>query len=142
MAEEFKARLLDAWPDKVIEGVQAEAQGAAVEGEESVNRRLIPIHDIAPLVSSLCALVTLGRTMWTQRKGAAKAEAPAASTDPEKLNQQVRLSGNFGAEVTSAEVKSTEPLKLEVAIRNPPQTEPRHFVIEITGDGAEIKQKT
>lgn len=142
MAEQFTARFLDAWPDTVIEGVRRESPGAVVESDRSLNRRLIPIHDMSSIVSALCALVTLSRTIWTQRKGATKAEVPEASTDTDKLNKQIRLSGNFGAEVTGVEVKSAEPLRLEVSIRNPPLTDPRQFVLEFTGDSTEIKQRT
>src|ERR1700759_1224990 len=121
MAEEFKAKFLDAWPDAVIEGVQQEAQGAVVESERTTDRRLIPLHDVATIVSALNASVSLGRALWSWCKGAPKTEAPEAAADKDKLNQEIRRSGNFGAEGTQAEGKSTDPLKIEVSISKPPQ---------------------
>jgi len=142
MAEEFKAKFLDAWPAEVIEDVRRETQGIVVESESTKDRRLIPLHDVAPILSALSATVSLGRALWSWRKDFGKDKTPEVARDKEKLNQEVRRSGNFGAEVLDAQVTSSEPLRVEVSIRNPPQTQIRQFVLEIAGDGAEIKQKS
>jgi len=140
MTNAFTVKFLDAWPEAVMESVQRDARGTTVESARSLNRRLLPLTEVTSVVSALCALVTICRTIWTQRKATAPPGVPDSSMNAGRLNEQLRLSGNFGAEIIALKVMATGPLSVEIAIRNPQVTDIRKFALELAGDEASVKQ--